>query len=160
VRRALAVLLLSLAPSVAAAQTAVDAGGEIDALQAELDRDSTLALASDCAIACRALESMRHAADRLCALDPGDRCARARQKVEDASGRVRTSCPTCATELDAAEKGAAGPPSPTPVETVAQEEQVQRGCGGCAAGRGPVDAVAPLAVGALAAALLRRRRKR
>jgi MYXO-CTERM domain-containing protein len=163
VERLLAVLLLSLVPVPALAQTGPDAGADADALQAEVDRDYAQALASDCTLACRALESMRHAADRLCSLDPGDRCARARHKVEEASARVRSSCPSCAVEQEGEKAFAPPPTSPAPpTETVAQEAQVQRrgGCGGCATTSTPVDAVVPLALGALGLLALRRRRQR
>lgn len=49
----------------------------------------------DCALACRALESMERAADHICAIDPGPRCADARAKVGAASRRVQEACPGC-----------------------------------------------------------------
>lgn len=173
-KRVAALVCAWLLPSVALAQpmgTAPDAGGDVDALMAQLDRDYAQALASDCALACKALESMRRSADRLCQLDPGDRCARAKQKVEGASARVKASCPACAEPLHEAPPaggagGAPGPrqPSPAPpTETVAYEESVQaaprRGCG-CTTTASPADALEAVAFGGLVIAVLRRRRRR
>jgi MYXO-CTERM domain-containing protein len=170
VKRVVALVCLWLLPSVAQAQVTgatADAGSDIDALQAQLDRDYAQALASDCALACRALESMRRSADRLCQLDPGDRCSRAKQKVDSASARVRAACPTCAEELGAPSGGAGAPAPPEaspapPAETVVQAEAVsssRRGCG-CTATRSPADAIEPLALGGLVLVALRRRKRR
>jgi MYXO-CTERM domain-containing protein len=172
VKRVAAIVCLWLLPSVAFAQpmgAAVDAGGDVDALMAQLDRDYAQALASDCALACKALESMRRSADRLCQLDPGDRCARAKQKVDSASTRVKATCPACAEQLAQPPMGGAGgaaPPREAPaptVETVAKAEEVQaapgRGCG-CTATSSPADAVEALALGGVVLAVLRRRKRR
>lgn len=50
-----------------------------------------------CAVACRALESMRTSADHLCKLaGEGDgRCEDARGRVRGATTRVRSVCPEC-----------------------------------------------------------------
>src|ERR1700677_1926114 len=63
VRGLLAVLLLTCVPSTALAQPALVSSGDVDAAQAEVDRDYAQALASDCGLACRALDSMRHATE-------------------------------------------------------------------------------------------------
>jgi MYXO-CTERM domain-containing protein len=104
---------------------------------------------------------MRHATDRLCALDPGERCARAKQKVDDAAARVRNTCPSCAAELGL--KGfAPPPPSPAPAETLVTQEAAEHrtGCGGCATTQSPVDAAAPWALAVLGLLAMRRRRRR
>lgn len=167
----MALACLWLLPSVAQAQitgTAGDAGGEADALLAQLDRDYAQALASDCALACRALESMQRSADRLCQLEPGDRCSHAKEKVDSATARVKATCPSCteALHLKAGEEGtgstAPREPSPAPpTETVAQAESVstKRGCG-CTATSSPADAVEPLALAGLVLVALRRRKRR
>jgi len=51
-----------------------------------------------CHTACRALASMRRAADRLCAIsgDEPERCGDARGRVERAEERVSARCPACA----------------------------------------------------------------
>jgi hypothetical protein len=52
-----------------------------------------------CGTACRALASMRRASEHLCGLtgDTDARCSDARSRLERAEGRVRASCPVCAT---------------------------------------------------------------
>jgi len=49
----------------------------------------------DCATACRALASMERAADHLCALESGSECSHARERVEAARERVRSTCGGC-----------------------------------------------------------------
>jgi hypothetical protein len=50
-----------------------------------------------CAVACRALASMRSSADHLCQLsgDGDGRCDDARARVRGATQRVRAVCPAC-----------------------------------------------------------------
>ena len=158
-------VLLALWPAVARAQTA-DRASEVEAAQAELDGDYAQAMASDCALACKALGSMRRATDHLCALDPGDRCAKARQKLDAASDHVRATCPSCAEELQQPPRGpepSAAPPPPTRTEEVAEQEAVvskRGGCAGCATSPpAPLD-VAPLALVIFAGLGLRARRRR
>ncbi|HEX8796212.1 MAG TPA: MYXO-CTERM sorting domain-containing protein [Polyangiaceae bacterium] len=163
-KRAVVFLLLAIFPASAYAQSsdAGDAGADTDALAAEIDRDLAQAMGSDCDTACRALDSMRRATDRLCALDPGDRCTRARQKLANATTRVRSACPSCAEPTgQALDEAAKAPPAPEPVNTAAQEETVQKksgGCAGCTVGDAPTDA--PSAAWLLALGLLLLRKKR
>lgn len=159
---ALAVLLLTCLPSTALAQPALASGSDVDAAQAEVDRDYAQALASDCGLACRALESMRHATEKLCALDPGDRCANAKKKLDDATTRVRTACPVCPEQLEERRPVASPPPAEAPSSMNAVEAasvQKKGGCAGCATTSAPADAVGPIALVGLAL-LLRRRRRR
>lgn len=78
------------------------AAAERDAAWDELLRTelSLSSSAGDCPTACRALESMRRARQRICELgppdDPDGRCAAAGAKVENATRRVVSSCGTCA----------------------------------------------------------------
>ena len=69
----------------------------MNAARGELDRaeSQVSAAMSDCAQACRALESMERAAEHLCALDSGSECGRARERLEAARQRVRASCGGC-----------------------------------------------------------------
>jgi MYXO-CTERM domain-containing protein len=154
---------LLLWPSMAIAQPAVVTTSDADAAQAEVDRDYTQALASDCATACRALDSMRRATERLCALDPGDRCASARKKLDDATTHVRSACPACATQLDEEKKPVPRPPPPEALASppAVEMESVQRkgGCAGCATTSSPGQAVGPLALAGLLLLGLRRRRR-
>lgn len=73
----------------------------LDDAESLLERDSkdlarALGTARDCAVARKALDSMKRSADRICELngpgDPGERCARARGRVEAASESVRRGC--------------------------------------------------------------------
>jgi hypothetical protein len=50
---------------------------------------------SPCETACEALGSMRRAAKRVCALEPGERCSKAQTRVSRASERVRSRCQEC-----------------------------------------------------------------
>jgi hypothetical protein len=52
---------------------------------------------SSCELACRALSSMRRAADRICSIagESAPRCSRARVRVETASGRVNGASCVC-----------------------------------------------------------------
>lgn len=143
-----------------------DGGDEVTRLEASLADETAALTTSDCANACRALQSIRRAAERICALDPGARCAAARAKADDATRRVRDACPDCAIAFG---------PSPTPqpeVTTVEKKgavapeaapppsESKRGGCAGCSTGApSPSDAVGALAVlFALGRALRRRRR--
>ena len=172
VKRVVCAVLLSLMPASAFAQ--VSDPGNADALVVEIDRDYAAAQGGDCATACKALDSMRRAADRLCQLDPGDRCAKARQKVSDAKDRVRASCPSCAQPLGNGLSGGAGqapaePPAPAAVagpskseQTAAQEESAPRkggGCAGCSTGPGGDGLALALGVGSLVLVGVRRRRR-
>ena len=155
-------LLLTCLPSTALAQPALASSSDVDAAQAEVDRDYAQALASDCGLACRALDSMKHATERLCALDPGDRCASAKKKLDDATTRVRTACPVCAEALEEKKPVAAPRPAEAPASmNVVEAESVQKkgGCAGCATTSAPADAVGPLALVGLTLLLLRRRRR-
>jgi len=156
--------------STASTAGAGNASDEADSLQAALDRDYAQAMANDCGLACRALESMRRSAGRLCQLDPGERCTRAKSKVDQATQRVRTSCPTCPQPLHQNEATGAKSPGPTPpqpsVDTAAyapaaQESVSKRGgCAGCTSAPAPMDGFEPLAIAAVALAAGRRLRRR
>jgi MYXO-CTERM domain-containing protein len=162
VRVALGVLLLMLVPSVVQAQTA-DAGTDLAAAQAEVDQDYAQAMASDCALACKALGSMKRATLRLCALDPGDRCAAAQQKLQAATAHVRASCPECAEELNEAPIGGkTTTPATADVQVLAAQESVQKrgGCAGCTMTSSARDGALPLGLAVLLGLLLRSRRRR
>jgi hypothetical protein len=70
--------------------------------QALLDFDNQLEALSTtraCDEACRALESMKRTAQRICELvldaDPKERCRTARVRLEQASRDLTTRCPSC-----------------------------------------------------------------
>ena len=161
-------MCLAVAARTARAQVAVDGGSdggrETDTLQLEIERDWGALQNADCATACRALDSMRRAAERLCALEPGDRCAKAQQRVKDAGDRVRATCPACA--ANGKEEEANAPPTPTQPGAAQAPENVEAaprrgGCAGCAVGEHDAGAGAVAAsLAALGLALLRRRQRR
>jgi uncharacterized protein (TIGR03382 family) len=168
---------LAVAPCEALAADAGAVGttggaAEVKSLEATIARDEETLATRDCVEACRALGSMRRAADKLCQIEPGPKCTDARARVKAAVDRVRKACPECAaatTEVD----GPAPPPpqQPTiprpapgaeqaPVTASMPAESAPRrgGCAGCAVEeRGGAGAAAPLA--ALGLALLLRRRR-
>jgi hypothetical protein len=75
-----------------------DGGDDVESLARSLARQAEALGTDDCAAACKALASMRRAADRICAMDPGDRCAEARETLEGATRKVRARCPACAVD--------------------------------------------------------------
>jgi hypothetical protein len=112
---------------------------DVDELLRTLQGDAKALATDDCGAACKALASMRRAADRICALDDaGRRCADARSTVEEASRRVRAACPDCAIAsvappapevVHADAKPQAAPPEPA-------SEPARGGCAGCGGGGG------------------------
>lgn len=150
-----------------------DAGdsSDVGALEKQLNEEHSALSTSDCNAACRALGSIRRAADKICALEPGPRCDTARTKAADATRRVRDACPDCVI--------AAGPPGPAPNEpvqavspgspakdTASTEAAESAGRGGCrscsatdASGRGDLGMIALVAFG-LARILGARRKDR
>ncbi len=68
------------------------ARGDLDRAESQVGTGNQM---SDCATACRALESMERAAEHLCAIDSGGECGRARERLEAARQRVRASCGGC-----------------------------------------------------------------
>jgi hypothetical protein len=119
----------------------VDAGGagDVRALQLELDQELSALSTSDCFAACRALGSIRRAAEKICQLEPGPRCDAAREKAADATRRVHEACPDCAL---ASGPPSQAPPAPAPPEREGRvaADQVQAeaapsrgGCRSCSA---------------------------
>jgi hypothetical protein len=73
----------------------------LDDAESLLERDfkdvaRALGTAKDCETAKKALDSMKRSASRICDLngpdDPGERCAKARDRVDAASENVRRGC--------------------------------------------------------------------
>ena len=145
---------------------------ELKNLEKTLADESAALSTSDCATACRALASIRRAAEKICALDPDERCDVARAKAEDATRRVHDACPECAIASArapkapphdrAASKGGTRPATDAPEQVVvsgnspaapARSESGGRGgCASCTTGGTPP--VGDLASGALAIAAL------
>ncbi|HEX4512989.1 MAG TPA: hypothetical protein VGH87_24880 [Polyangiaceae bacterium] len=86
-----------MSPMVQNAGPSDSRAAQVNAARGDFDRaESRVSAAmSDCATACRALESMERAAEHLCALESGSECGRARERLEAARERVRSSCGGC-----------------------------------------------------------------
>lgn len=129
--------LLTVALTFAPALARADAGADNDvrALEKQLDAEHVALSTSDCNAACRALGSIRRAAERICALEPGPRCDAARSKAADATRRVRDACPDCALasapqqDAPAPERAFASDPLPAPQTEAAAP---RGGCRSCA----------------------------
>lgn len=109
---------------------AEDAGDELATLQKNLADEQSALATSDCSTACRALDSIRRVADRICVLDPGDPCTSARARADAATRRVREACPECAILPGS-------PPPAMEAKTVSTDsgppsESKRGGCAGCA----------------------------
>jgi len=168
-------IALLLTSTDALAQGAGPTGPKDDltTLERNLASETAALSTSDCATACRALASIRRAADKICALEPGERCAAGRAKADEATRRVRDACPECAIatappkpapegEERAMSKAGAHPTDSAPTPASAPHSESKRGgCAGCATTpTAPGDlATVALAVSALAFGL-RRHRKR
>jgi len=168
---ALVLITLGLAPTVARAAPA-DAGAADGARLAEMSRSLDEEIAqlstSDCELACQALASIRRAAEGICALDQGVRCASARERAAAATRRVREACPGCAaaraTEPGRREDAYAGNDVAVAKATSEVPPESRRGgCAGCTASgsdRGGGGGAAALAAASLALALAARGRRR
>jgi hypothetical protein len=101
----------------------------------------------DCAVACKALESLARAAQHICDVAP-EHCEEAKARLAAMANRVHAACPQC-------EIRAQSPPPQ--VETVATSESVHSsaGCADCATSGGTPDAT--LAI--LAALLVLKKKK-
>jgi MYXO-CTERM domain-containing protein len=166
----LLVPLLLAMPAPALAQPAGQ-GAEAEVLFAEVEQDYASALSADCTTACRALDSISRATEHLCAIDPGDRCARARQRLADASAHVHATCPACAAPREEgpakhAEVPAQSPtpPPPPPPAAPAAEEEVRvskrGGCAGCSTSQKDIDPPGWIAAGIALLAFVRARSRR
>lgn len=114
-----------------------DGRDDVRTLEKQLNDESAALSTTDCNAACRALGSIRRAADKICSIEPGARCDAARSKAADATKRVREACPDCAV---------AAVPSPVPEEapvragaehareapTAMAPPSEEKGRGGCA----------------------------
>lgn len=129
------------------------ADDDVATLATDLDHQVAALSTSDCASACKALGSIRRAADKICALEPGgSRCDAARTKADDATKRVREACPDCAE--------AAMTPAPTEAKTApaaAPPAEAERG--GCHCNVATTPDAGDFAVLALALAVLVEKRR-
>ncbi len=148
---------------------------EITDLEKSMAQEHSALSTSDCSAACRALASIRRAADRICAIEPGPRCSAAHAKSDDATRRVRDACPECAIASVAPEPPpttpATTPVTPAPPRAGQSEERVQAasaprsesGRGGCASCHASGASLGEATTGVLAvlalAGLLRRKKR-
>lgn len=150
--------LLGVSPNAFAAD-------DVTTLETQLGKETSELSTSDCASACKALASIRRAADRICELEPGPRCDAARSKADSATKKVRDACPECAIaelkkedeERRAADKPAQAPPAPVSASSEAKNAPAESrgGCRNCATSSGAPDR-GDFAVFALAALLVGR----
>lgn len=165
---------LALAASVLALSTEAraDDGGatRVDGELARLVQSAEELGASACPDACRALSAMTRSASRLCELDSGEPCARARAVVADARTKVEARCGACPEPLADEAPGATPKSAPaqrqeaTSLASERPPEERRRGsCAACSVGSRGDDATPRWAVVSLAAALwiahARRRRR-
>jgi MYXO-CTERM domain-containing protein len=142
----------------------LDAGDDVSALLRQLEEEHALLATDDCSTACRALGSIQRAADKICSLEPGDRCSEARAKAAEAARRVREACPACnvaaakptTDEDDEVRRTGA----PTAIEARQESAPRRGGCAGCATPGAPTPgAPGALLVAAWAATRIRRSRR-
>lgn len=136
------------------------AAEDVETLAKQLNEEHAALSTQDCVTACKALASIRRAADKICVLEPGARCADARAKADDAQRRVQAACPDC--------QVAAAPPkdderrvvqtSTTPAEPAnAPRTEKRGGCASChVAGEAETGDLGVLMLAALVCYSLRR----
>lgn len=173
IRTTSAIVIAALVAAAALTSSPARAGDEITNLEKSLAEETATLSTSDCSAACRALASIRRAADKICALEPGDRCTAAHAKADDATRRVRDACPECAIASVTPEHpkapAAVTPMGAAPRETEAvtksgsapPSEPSRGGCASCDAGGVSPGDLGAGALGVLALLrLLRRKKKR
>lgn len=170
------VALTTAVPTLAFAADAGAPKSDHDVVKLGVDIQEQLELLSrDCTTACRALQSIQRAADRICELEPGERCKDAKSKADDAARKVHASCPDCVIaqaprkEMEkpadeerahtGSKKGSAGAVDAAPTPANAPESVKSGGCRSCnESGTSPSD-FAPALLAILAILGLRKRRR-
>jgi hypothetical protein len=106
-----------------------------------------LSLTAPCDSMCKALQSMVRAADRICELSRDGtasdqkRCTDAKQKVAEATAKVRAACPDCNPSPPYAPSTT---PGPAPVPPMGKKSEDKAGTGkATVSGDSPVDEPAP-----------------
>ncbi len=142
------------------------AGDDIQALERQLSEEHAALSTADCNVACRALGSIRRAADKICALEPGPRCDSAREKAADATRHVRDVCPDCILPVlpepaPSPERALTGTAVEERVPASApREAEARGGCRSCsAAGGGSANDLGAIVVAVFAAVRLVRRQR-
>lgn len=160
-------IVIAVVLGAAEARAARDAGAgddEVAALEKQLGEEHAALQTQDCTVACRALASIRRAADRICALEPGPRCDDARAKADDARRRVSEACPDCAlaaTPPKDDDRRASAKPAAPPAEaqTAAESAPHRGGCASCTTtGVAPTGDLGVVVLGIWAASRLLKRK--
>jgi hypothetical protein len=143
----------------------VDAGRDWAAFSEQASALETAGM-QDCELACKALESLSRAAERLCEIEQ-ERCAEAKARLAKVRTQVRTGCPTCAIPTVSHDEAKATPSAPerdsiaiSKGESMTSENAPRRGgCASCSLScqTSPSVVVHLLSLGALM--LLRGRRR-
>jgi MYXO-CTERM domain-containing protein len=149
--------------------SAIAADEDVETLLKQLNDEHAALSTQDCVIACKAAASIRRAADKICGLEPGPRCADARAKADDAQRRVQAACPDCQLaavspkdeERRAVKKGDAEPvPPPNGAPGSVKNVPERGGCASCSTpGERPSSDFGIAVVGAFVIARILRRRR-
>jgi MYXO-CTERM domain-containing protein len=136
---------------------------EVESLLARLNDEHAALSTQDCVTACKAYASIRRAADKICGLEPGPRCADAQAKADDAQRRVQAACPDCHLASGPKKEDELRPTASKPVSTGEESESAPRkgGCASCSTpGERPTGDLGVAVLGALAVARALRKRQR
>lgn len=137
------------------------AADDVETLEKRLHEEHAALSTQDCVTACKALASIRRAADKICELEPGPRCLDARARADDAQRRVQAACPDCqlaATPPKDEERRAAEPAPPSSDMGRTEGTPRKGGCASCSTpGQRPTG---DLGLAILAAWLIMRRCRR
>lgn len=143
----LGILLAALLAASAARADADGGDAWTDFAQQESALENTST--SDCATACKALESLARAAEHICAVAP-EHCDEARARVRAATDRVHAACPQCTVGTATVSNAPQARAENQSVEVVAASRESRGGCAGCAtAGREPGAGLALLSLATL-----------
>ena len=139
---------------------------DVESLLKQLNDEHAALSTQDCVTACKAYASIRRAADKICGLEPGPRCADAQAKADDAQRRVQAACPDCHVasaprkEDEYRATGATGAKDDAPAEE-SRSAPRKGGCASCSTpGERPTGDLGVMVVGALALARVLRKRQR
>lgn len=117
--------------------------------------------ADGCTTACKALDSMRRATSRLCAIDPGPSCEDAQRRTQQATERVAEVCPWCAPAPNIGASAVTKDNTERPAASAAESASPRRGgCAGCTTTGAPVGSALVTTSVLVLVSLLRRRRRR
>jgi hypothetical protein len=122
---------LVLVATLSFSTAAFAADEEVDTLVKQLGEEHAALSTQDCVTACKAYASIRRAADRICALEPGPRCVDARAKADDAQRRVQAACPDCQLAATPPRDDERRAVEPAPANAPTEAQQRKGGCASC-----------------------------